>query len=216
MDQTVVAHAIEGTAMFFDTASGARSTSPFPLTTWIVPTGVDHALADGGYNARRSECERALDLCRRRWPGIDSLAALDPARLPEAMALLPDPLDRRVRHVVTETARTRLMKDTLGRNDLAAIGQLLVEGHESLRVDYECSVAEADFVVREGVERGALGARLTGAGWGGSVVMLVPKERETEVIEATTAAFARSYGRTPQAWSARASGGVRLESADPH
>ena len=212
MDQTVVAHAVEGTAMFFDTASGARRTSPFPLRTWIIPTGVDHALADGGYNARRSECERALDRCRGRWPDLGSLAALDPAHLAEALALLPSPLDRRVRHVVTETTRTHQVKRALGRDDLAEVGWLLVEGHESLRVDYECSVDEADFLVRAGVERGALGARLTGAGWGGSVVMLVPEARDTEVVEGTAAAFAQRYGRRPLPWPARASGGVRLES----
>jgi galactokinase len=211
MDQTVIAHAVEGTAMFFDTATSERSTSPFPFRIWIIPTGVDHALADGGYNARRRECESALDRCRQRWPDLPSLAALDPMLLPEAVALLPAPLDRRARHVVTEAARTRRADSALGEGNLVEVGHLLVQGHESLQADFESSIEEADFLVDLGLERGALGARLTGAGWGGSVVMLAPESIETEVMEGTATAFARRFGRMPAAWSTHASGGVRLD-----
>jgi galactokinase len=211
MDQTVIAQAVEGTAMFFDTATNARSTSPFPFRIWIIPTGVEHALADGGYNARRRECESALDRCRQRWPDLPSLAALDPSLLPEAVALLPAPLDRRARHVVTEAARTRRAERALVERDLVEVGRLLVQGHESLEVDFESSIEEADFLVDLGVERGALGARLTGAGWGGSVVMLAPESIETEVMEGTAVAFARRFGWMPAAWPTHASGGVRLD-----
>ncbi len=211
MDQTVVAHAVEGTAMYFDTATGARSVAPFPLTVWIVPTGVEHTLAAGGYNARRAECEAALAACRARWPELTALAQLDAARLDEVMALLPAPLNRRVRHVVTETARAIAVRHALEAGDLALVGRLLVEGHESLRRDYECSVPEADLLVDAGVRAGALGARLTGAGWGGSVVMLVPADREGLTLDATADAFAARFGRRPAPWPTHASGGVRLE-----
>jgi galactokinase len=211
MDQTVVAHAARGTAMLFETAAGSRRTYPVPFRTWILPTGVDHSLADGGYNVRRSECERALDLCRRRWPGLTSLAALEPERLPEAMALLPPPLDRRVRHVVTETARTRQAAAQLERGDLTEVGRLLVEGHASLRDDYECSVEQADLLVQSAVENGALGARLTGAGWGGSVIMLAPDSRGPEIVAAVAERFARRFGPAPAAWSTAAADGARLD-----
>jgi galactokinase len=211
MDQTVIAQAVEGTAMFFDTATKERRTSPFPFRIWIIPTGVEHALADGGYNARRRECERALDRCRQRWPDLPSLAALDPSLLPEAVALLPASLDRRARHVVTEAARTRRAQRALRERDLVEVGRLLVQGHQSLQVDFESSIEEADFLVDSGVERGALGARLTGAGWGGSLVMLAPESIETEIMEGTAAAFARRFGRIPAAWPPPASGGVRLD-----
>jgi galactokinase len=211
MDQTVVAHAVEGTALFLDTATGVAATCPFPLGVWIVPTGVAHALADGQYNARRSECEAALERCRTRWPELAALAALDPSHLPEALALLPAPLDRRVRHVVTETARTREVRRLLGAGDLAQVGRLLVAGHASLRDDYESSVAEADFLVETAVEHGALGARLTGAGWGGSVIMLVSDDIEADVVARTVAGFDRRFGRKPAAWRTRAAGGVRLD-----
>jgi galactokinase len=211
MDQTVVAHAAEGTAMLFETAAGTRRTYPVPFRTWILPTGVDHTLAGGGYNARRAECERALELCRRRWPDLAALAALDPAALPEALALLPPPLDRRVRHVVTETARTRQAAAALERGDLAAVGRLLSEGHASLRDDYECSVPQADLLVTAAVEQGALGARLTGAGWGGSVIMLAPASRGPEVAGAVSERFAQGFGAAPPAWSTAAAAGARLE-----
>ena len=211
MDQTVIAHGVEGTAMFLDTATGERTLSPFPLKVWIVPTGVEHALAGGEYNARRSECERALERCREWWPGLASLAALEPDRLAEALELLSPPLERRVRHVVTETVRTRQAQRALDQRDLAEVGRLLVAGHESLRVDFQSSVAEADALVAAAVERGAHGARLTGAGWGGSVILLVPEEREGEVVQGAMEVFARRFGRTPAAWTASPSGGVRID-----
>jgi galactokinase len=211
MDQTVVAHAVERTAMFFDTATGARTIAPFTGVVWIVPTGVEHALTGGDYNTRRSECERALESWRARWPGLPSLAALDPKLLPEALALLASPLDRRARHVVTETARTRAATDALTRGDLAEVGRLLVLGHASLRDDFESSVPEADLIVAAAVEAGAYGARLTGAGWGGSVILLAPEATARDAVEGTLQAFTRRYGRRPAAWSARASGGARIE-----
>lgn len=211
MDQTIVARAVEGTALFLETATGAAVTCPFPHEVWIVPTGVEHALAGGGYNARRAECERALTLCRERVPALPALAALDRGSLPEVLAALPAPLDRRVRHVVTETARTRRARSALGRGALAELGGLLTEGHASLRDDYECSVPEADLLVETAVAHGALGARLTGAGWGGSVIMLLPRGRESDVLQPTVSGFARRFGRTPTPWAARPAGGARVE-----
>jgi galactokinase len=211
MDQTVVAHASKGTAMLFETARGTRRTYPVPFRTWILPTGVDHSLADGGYNVRRAECERALELCRQRWPGLVSLAALEPGALPEALVFLPPPLDRRVRHVVTETARARQAADALERGDLPEVGRLLVQGHASLRDDYECSVEQADLLVQAAMEHGALGARLTGAGWGGSVIMLAPDSRGPDVVAGVAERFARRYGAAPAAWSTAAADGARLD-----
>lgn len=211
MDQTVVAHAREGHALYIETATGAARACPFPYGVWVVPTGVEHALTGGSYNARRDECAHGLELCQARWPELAALAELEPSRLTEALTLLPAPLDRRVRHVVTETRRTRDAKAALERGDLAAVGRLLTEGHASLRDDYECSVPEADVLVAAAVERGALGARLTGAGWGGSVIVLVGEEEESQVVEGVVADFARRFGRRPAAWRARAAGGARVD-----
>ncbi len=213
MDQTIVAHAVEGTAMLLDTATGAITTSPFPHEVWILPTGITHALADGGYNARRRECEEALQRCRERWPGLQSLAALDLVMLAEAAALLPPTLFQRARHVVTEVDRTWRAERALENGDLEEVGRLLVASHESLKTDFESTVTEADFLVELAVGRGAFGARLTGAGWGGSVVMLAPARREGEIVKGACTAFAQRFGRMPAAWGTRASGGVRVDFA---
>jgi len=211
MDQTVAAHATEGTALFLETASRRTVVCPFPHTVWVVPTGVEHTLTTSGYNTRRAECTRALELCRGQWSDLATLAGLDPSTLPDALALLPAPLDRRLRHVVTETARTRDAKAALVRGDLTELGRLLTAGHASLRDDYECSVPEADALVEAAGRYGALGARLTGAGWGGSVIMLVPEEEESNVVGRVVADFRERFGRSPGAWRARAGGGVRLD-----
>src|SRR5690349_1924450 len=211
MDQTVVSHATEGNALFLETATGATVACPFAHPVWVVPTGVEHALTGGSYNARRAECTRALELCQGQWHELRALAELPPSRLPRALALLPPPLDRRVRHVVTETARTREAVAALQQGDLVELGRLLTAGHGSLRDDYECSVPEADLLVDGASRHGALGARLTGAGWGGSVIMLVPGHDESNVVERVCAEFAHRFGRMPRAWRARAAGGVRLD-----
>jgi galactokinase len=211
MDQTIVAHASAGGALLFETDSGARRKVPLGFRTWILPTGVDHSLADGGYNARRAECERALEICRRRLPDLTALARLDPEALEEVMPALPPPLDRRVRHVVTETERTRLAAVALERDDLAEVGRLLVAGHASLRQDYECSVPEADVLVDAALEHGALGARLTGAGWGGSVIMLAPEAVAARAAAAACERLARGFAPGPEPWSTAAAGGVRLD-----
>lgn len=211
MDQTIAAHAARGTALLFETGTGGLERVPFEGRLWIVETGVSHRLTGGALNERRRECEQALELCRAWRPGLRFLAQLAPADLPEVARRLPPPLVPRVRHVVTETARTRAAALALAAGDLAAAGSLLVEGHESLRRDYRSTVPEADFLVERAVAHGAFGARLTGAGWGGAVVVLAPPGRETRILAQTSRDFADRYGRVPEAWSTRASGGVKRE-----
>ena len=211
MDQTVAAHARRGRALLFDTGPGTIEPVPFTGRLWLVETGVSHRLTGGALNERRRECEEALERCRTWRPGLRWLAQVAPANLPEVAERLPPPLVRRVRHVVTETARTRAASLALAAGDLAAVGRLLVEGHGSLRDDYDSTVPEADFLVERAVAHGAYGARLTGAGWGGAVVVLAPPDRETRIVAELARDFADRFGRTPAAWSTRASAGVRRE-----
>lgn len=211
MDQTIAAHAARGSALFFDTASGMLRPVPLPGRLWIVETGVSHRLTSGALNERRRECEEALAFCREWRPGLAHLAQLSPGDLPEVGRRLPPPLVPRVRHVITETARTKSAADALAGGDLTTLGRLLVAGHESLRVDYESTIPEADFIVASAVEHGAFGARLTGAGWGGGVVLLAPAEREARIAAEIGSDFQRRYQRLPVTWSTRASRGVRRE-----
>lgn len=211
MDQTVAAHARAGTALLFDTAAGTLMHVPLPGTVWVIETGVSHRLIGGELNARRRECEAALAECRRVQPGLRHLAELGRAELASFQQVLSPTLFRRVRHVVTETVRTHAAAEALAAGDSPRVGHLLLEGHESLRRDFESTVPEADLCVEAAVEHGAWGARLTGAGWGGAVIVLVAPERARAVICGVEAAFRRNYERSPVAWSTRAGSGVRSE-----
>jgi len=211
MDQTIAAHARQGTALLFETAARTLHRVPFRERLWVMETGLSHRLTGGSLNQRRKECEEALAFCREWRPGLQYLAQLAPEDLPEMERRLPPPLVPRVRHVVTETGRTRQAAEALARKNLEEVGRLLVEGHESLRSDFQSTIPEADFIVERAVRHGAYGARLTGAGWGGAVVVLAPAEDDRRIIAETAGDFASRFGRAPETWSTRASGGVRRE-----
>ena len=211
MDQTIAAHAERGTALLFETAGGAMQRVSFSGRLWVVETGVFRRLTGGELDQRRRECEEALAICRRLWPGLACLADLSTDDLPTVKARLVPDLAARVRHVVTETVRTRVAADALGRGDLGQLGWLLVEGHESLRVDYRCTIPEADAIVELAMDHGAYGARLTGAGWGGCVVVLAPEDGSARVLAEIAQGFRDRFGREPAVWSTRAASGVRRE-----
>jgi galactokinase len=208
MDQTIAAHAARGTGLLFETAS---QRVPFPGRIWVVETGVSPRPTGGELDQRRRECDAALAICRQVWPGLVCLADLSTDDLTTVEARLAPDLAARVRHVVTETVRTRRAADALGRGDLAQLGWLLVEGHESLRVDYRSTIREADAIVELAMDHGAYGARLTGAGWGGCVVVLAPEDRSARVLAEIAQGFRDGFGREPAVWSTRAASGVRRE-----
>jgi galactokinase len=211
MDQTISAHARSGTALFFDTATGRHQLVPMPEAIWIIETGTVHRLTGGELNHRRRECEEALERCRAAWPGLHALAELQPADLPAAERLLPGPLTRRVRHVVTEVVRTRAAAGALSTGDTEELGRLLQEGHASLRDDYESTIGEADLIVDAACRHGAYGARLTGAGWGGAVVAIAPAAAVPQMLDGVNREFRDRYGRPPAAWRSKAAAGVRRE-----
>jgi galactokinase len=134
-----------------------------------LDSGASRSLAGSGYNERRAECRRAAAAL-----GLDSLRD---ARS-DALAELPEPLRRRARHVLTENERVDAAVAALGRGDLAQMGRLLDASHASLRDDYEVSVPEVERAVAACKEAGALGARILGGGFGGSVLALFPPGAE--------------------------------------
>jgi len=211
MDQTIAAHGERGSAILFETANQTLKLVPFPGRLWVVETGLSHRLTGGLLNQRRKECEEALAFCRDWRPDLQYLAQLSPVDLPEMERRLPPPLVPRARHVITETTRTRAAADALAAGDLAGLGQLLVEGHESIRRDYESTIPEADMIVGAAISHGAYGARLTGAGWGGAVVVLTPRERDRRIVAEIAGDFETRFGRSPETWSTSASAGVRRE-----
>jgi galactokinase len=211
MDQTIAAHAVRGSALLFETADGTLQRVPFPGRLWVVETGLSHRLTGGALNQRRRECEEALAFCREWRPNLHHLAQLSTDDLPEMERRLPPPLVPRVRHVITETARTRAAAAALAAGDLVQLGLLLVEGHASLRDDYQSTIPEADLIVESAVRHGAYGARLTGAGWGGAVVVLAPASYDRRIVAEIAGDFQAHFGRIPETWSTRAAAGVRRE-----
>jgi galactokinase len=214
MDQVVIAHAQAGTALAYDSGAGSFERVPFAAPLRLVDTGVRHRLTGGGYNQRRAECESALDRLRTRWPALPSLAALPPAHLHEALAMLDERLGRRVRHVVTETSRVGRAVAALRARRLGVMGRLLFEAHRSMAQDYAASCEEADLLVAAAEAGGAWGARLTGAGWGGMVLVLAPERSADRIVVEMQEAFAGVHGRTPATWRVRAAGGVRATLTD--
>jgi galactokinase len=132
-------------------------------TLAVIDSGSSRSLAASGYNERRAECRRAAELL-----GVESL------RDATGWSGLPDPLDRRVRHVVSENERVDAAVRALEQRHLDALGELLDASHRSLRDDYEVSVPEVERAVDACREAGALGARIVGGGFGGSVLALFP------------------------------------------
>jgi galactokinase len=167
MDQMASSLADEKTALFLDTRSLQFERIPLPAEAELVviDSGVTHSHSTGEYRVRRQECERAAELL-----GVRQLRDLDPQdlwRLPS----LPEPLDRRARHVITENARVRSAVASLRERDLPRLGKLLYASHESLRNDFEVSVPEIDRLVELASEEPDIyGARITGGGFGGSIV----------------------------------------------
>jgi len=168
MDPLACSLAVEGAALFVDTRSLEYVHVPLPsgLALLVLDSGVTHRHASGEYAVRRHECELAAAAL-----GVRSLRECDLDDLPRIEALSPV-LARRARHVVTENHRVLDAVDALQAGDLAALGALLSQSHRSLRDDYEVSVPAVDRLVALGERQPEVhGARITGGGFGGAVVM---------------------------------------------
>ncbi len=189
LDQHAVLLAPEGGALLLDFDGAPPRAVPL---TWaedrvvlvIIDTGVTHALVEGDYGSRRAECEAATAAL-----GVRSLRAATLADL----GRLQDPvLTRRARHVISENSRVEDAVAALGARDWTALGRTLNASHRSLRDDFEVSCPELDLAVDAALDAGALGARMTGGGFGGSAIALVPAERVDGCRRAVDAAFTRA------------------------
>ena len=168
LDQLAALFGREGAAVRLDCRTLALEPVPLDLQgheLCTIDSGSTHTHAGSGYNARREECRRAAGEL-----GLQSLRDAGP----EDVGRLPDPLDRRVRHVVTENARVEATVAALRLGDLEEVGRLLDASHASLRDDYDASVPEVEATVEGAKAAGALGARMVGGGFGGSVLALFP------------------------------------------
>ena len=165
MDQFVISMGREGRVMMLDTDTLEYEFVDFPeeLKVVVFHTGVERELKSSEYNERRETVERALDKL-----DADNSKGLSEKDLEG----LSDLERKRLGYIVRENERVIDTKDALEDGDLERVGEILVEAHEDIAENYEASCEELDFLVDKSVEEGALGARLTGAGWGGAAIAL--------------------------------------------
>jgi galactokinase len=218
MDQAAALRSRAGAALLIDCRDFSVRHVPFDLAAaglelLVIDTRAHHALTDGQYGSRREACERAAGLLGVKW-----LADIAPPDLDAAVQRLRDAVDdpeeademaRRVRHVVTEISRVRQTVLLVEDGDLAGVGPLLDASHASLRDDYEVSAHELDVACEAARAAGALGARMTGGGFGGCVLALVPVERAGAVRDAIATAYAEAGFGTAGFFAAVASPGAR-------
>ena len=172
MDQAASTLCTAGNALFFDCRTDAAEQVLFDTTSagleiLVLDTKTPHALVDSEYAARRASCEEAARLL-----GVPALR--DVTDLDAALNQLPDPvIKRRVRHVVTENLRVLDAVEVLRAGQIAELAPLLDASHESMRDDFEITVPQVDLAVETARAAGALGARMTGGGFGGCIIALV-------------------------------------------
>lgn len=195
MDPIACALGAPGQALFLDTRDLSWQLVRIPAAAAfaVIDSGISHNHATGGYTTRRQECDAATAAL-----GVRELRDVTG---PDASALdaLPDVLRRRARHIVSENARVLAAVDALRRRDAAAFGALMNASHDSLRDDYEVSTPEIDRMVEVArAQRGVLGARITGGGFGGSIVVLTPAGDAARVAAAVARDARDALGLRPQ------------------
>lgn len=184
MDQMACALAKAGEALFLDTQTLTFERVPLPLDKMdliVINSGIQHSNAGGEYNERRSQCEEAchlLSVQQLRDLGVEDLPKLDK---------LPDVLKRRARHVVTENQRVHDAVKAIRAGDVKKLGKLFVESHASMKDDYQTSIPEIDMLVEIALQNPKVfGARLTGGGFGGSIVAITEPGSARAVAEEIT------------------------------
>ena len=211
MDQSASLLGERDAAVFLDCRSLESAVVPLGLEDAgleivIINTGVSHDHATGGYADRRASCEAgaaALGVAALRDVGIDDLE--------RAREILDDVTFRRVRHIVTEDQRVLDTVRTLREQGPEAIGELLDASHRSMRDDFEISVPELDLAVETAQANGAIGARMTGGGFGGSALALVPSHAVSRLLVALDGAFAEHGFGQPELFTVTPSEGAKRE-----
>jgi len=177
------------------------------LELLIIDTGVSHSHSTGGYASRRASCEEGA-----RVMGVPALRDLTVDDLPRAQELLDDETFRRVRHVVTEDQRVLDTVRALREEGPAAIGELMDASHRSMRDDFEISVPELDLAVETALANGAIGARMTGGGFGGAAIALISADAVSRLQVAIDGAFAEHGFGQPVTFTVSAADGAVRES----
>ncbi|MFC7375984.1 galactokinase [Brachybacterium sp. GCM10030267] len=213
LDQSAAVLSHAGHALFLDCRDFSTRAVPWDLAQQglallITDTRAEHSHVDGEYTARRADSERAAEAL-----GVATLREADAGRLEELLPRIEDEVvRRRARHSITEIQRVKdfdaLLASGTVRENVAELGRLLNASHDSLREDYEVTVAQLDVAVDAARAAGAHGARMTGGGFGGSTIALVEADEAQSVAEAIAAAFAERGFTAPEFFLALPSEGA--------
>lgn len=215
LDQSVVGFARENGLVVLDAAINRSMSLPLPSNVRFVlfRSHISHALVDSPYEKRHRECRDALLGLERFMPGIRHLARLHPADLDAYASVLETRLALRARHVVHEQRRVGAFLSAINSGDLAAAGACLTASHDSSRAFFDNSTPELDaLVAAANAQPGVLGARLSGGGWGGSVVAMVTEEFEEKQAELICYSYEQLFEIRPHWWQTSAAAGMISES----
>ncbi len=212
MDQFTIANGKAENVLLLDTATLDYSLHQFPCDKYSVVvcnTKKRRGLSGSKYNERRRECERALSFVNR-FVSAKDLCSITPEAFDGIKDKFTDEtLLKRTRHAVTENARVMEACRLLDKGDIPGFASLFNKSHESLRDDFAVSCPELDYMVSLANENGSLGSRMTGAGFGGSTVNIIPKDAFDGFSKAVSAGFTDRFGVTPDIILANPSDGVR-------
>ena len=213
MDQMASTFGERGRALLLDCRSLGHETVQIPpgLKVVVVNSGVRHSLASSEYNRRRAECEEGVRILAGLRPGVRSLRDVTPEDEARLFALLPAVVRKRCRHVVSENARVLEAVTAMRSGDTTRLKVLMAASHASLRDDYQVSCPELDILVELALALPTCqGARLTGAGFGGSTVNLVETTAVEDFSQSVVSGYLDRTGRSAEIYVFEPSAGARI------
>ncbi|MEF8798541.1 MAG: galactokinase [Candidatus Bipolaricaulota bacterium] len=214
MDQYVSYFGREGTALLIDTARPSHQYVNLDLAGYellVIDTTVSHTHEGNKYNLRRAECEEALSLLKKtdKLDHLSSLSDLYPEDLSYVDSALPKKLANRARHVLEENQRVKAAAKLLKKGKIGKTGELFFASHRSLRELYEVSCPELDFLVNFARKQGIPGARMTGGGFGGSTIHIVPEGDSDTYLKEAGEAYLAEFGIEAEGFFVSPSNGVK-------
>lgn len=214
MDQFIICNGVDNGALLLDCNTLKYEEIPFELGDYVLVianTNKKRQLADSKYNERRAECDKVLEIINSNGHNYKYLCDITEEELDTLMPLIEDEkLQRRFRHVVSENVRTIKASKALKEGDILKLGELLTASHMSLEKDYEVSGKELDTLVHNFLEQdGCIGARMTGAGFGGCSIALFKKGYERIAIKNVQDVYTQEIGYEPSFYEVDVAGGTR-------
>lgn len=214
MDQFIVCNGVENGALLLDCASLKYDVIPFELGNYslvIAGTNKQRKLSDSKYNERKAQCDTSLEIINSKGYNYKDLCSIKENELPEILNVLGDDiLVKRVRHVVTENIRTIKASEALKNHDILTLGKYLTESHLSLENDYEVTGKELDTLVHAFLnQEGCIGARMTGAGFGGCSIALIETPKVAKALENVHKIYLDEIGYEPSFYEVLVAGGTR-------